>query len=100
MKIRSNLKQKILSLIENEGYVVIKTSEEAISHINKLFPNTSNETINYLDRRKNNYIVFRRISEEGFNIGYRFAEFSYYTSDGFQYIHIKESGSFDIKELL
>lgn len=99
MKIRSNLKRKILSLIENEGYVVIKTSEEAISHINKLFPNTSNETINYLDRRKNNYIVFRRMSE-GFSIGYRFAEFSYYIPNGFQYMHIKESNSVDIKELL
>lgn len=100
MKIRSNLKQKILSLIEKEGYVIIKTSEEAISYINKLFPNTSNETINYLDRRKKNYIVFRRVSEEGFNIGYRFAEFSYYTPNGFQYIHIKEYNSVDIKELL
>lgn len=99
MKIRSNLKQKILSLIEKEGYVIIKTSEEAISYINKLFPNTSNETINYLDRRKNNYIVFRRMSE-GFSIGYRFAEFSYYTPNGFQYMHIKESNSVDIKELL
>lgn len=99
MKIRSNLKQKILSLIEKEGYVIIKTSEEAISHINKLFPNTSNETINYLDRRKNNYIVFRR-TLESFSIGYRFAEFSYYTPDGVQYIRIKESDSVDIKELL
>lgn len=99
MKIRANLKQKILSLIDENGYVIIKTSEEAISYINNLFPNTSSETINYLDRRKNNYIVFRR-TLKSFDIGYRFAHFSYYTPNVIQTIYIGESNAIDIKELL
>lgn len=99
MKIRSNLKQKILSLIEKEGYVIIKTSEEAISYINKLFPNTSNETINYLDGRRNNYIVFRKTTTS-FDVGYRSCYFSYHKDSCIFGVNIRGTNPINIKDLL
>lgn len=99
MKIRANLKQKILSLIDEKGYIIIKTTEEAIFYINNFFPNTSEETINYLDKKRNRYIIFRR-TLKSFDIGYRIAHFTYYTPEGFQTVYIGESTCIDIKDLL
>lgn len=99
MRIRASLKQKILSLIEEKGYIVINTTDEAIFYINRLFPNTSNGIINYLDGRRNNYIVFRRTTTS-FDIGYRASCFSYCKDSCIFGVNIRGTNPIDIKDLL
>lgn len=99
MKICASLKQRILSLIEEKGYIVINTTEEAIYYINRLFPNISEKTINYLDGRRNNYIVFRKTTTS-FDVGYRSCYFSYHKDSCIFGVNIRGTNPIDIKDLL
>lgn len=93
MKIRINLRQKILRILEEKGYIIINSSKEAKELLIKEFPEN-----NYLNKnQETSHIVIRKIFY-GFDIGYRKYRFHYYEGV-LNEVEIKNSRIYSIEHL-
>lgn len=93
MKIRINLRQKILRILEEKGYIIINSSKEAKELLIKEFPEN-----NYLNKnQETSYIVIRK-TFYSFDIGYRKYRFHYYEGV-LNEVEIKKARTYSIEYL-
>ena len=93
MKIRINLRQKILRILEEKGYIIINSSRDAKELLMKEFPEN-----NYLNKnQETSYIVIRK-TFYSFDIGYKKYRFHYY-EDILNEVEIKNSRIYSIEHL-
>lgn len=93
MKIRINLRQKILRILEEKGYIIINSSRDAKELLMKEFPEN-----NYLNKnQETSYIVIRK-TFYSFDIVYRKYRFHYYEG-GLNEVEIKKARTYSIEYL-